>query len=94
MEKYLGVDIERLPDNSGFSMTQPYSIELILDAANIDLRMTNLDQLQLLGRYSQDMKKDLSVSTTVNIEHLPEWLATFRALQGQTYPWQLINVLG
>ena len=41
VDKYLGVDIERLPDNYGFSTTQPYLIERILDAANIDLRMTN-----------------------------------------------------
>ena len=41
MEKYLGLDIERLPDNSGFSMTQAYLMERIMDAANIDLRMTN-----------------------------------------------------
>ena len=39
MDKYLGVDIERLPDNYGFSMTQPYLIERILEAENIDLRM-------------------------------------------------------
>ena len=41
MDKYLGVDIERLSNNSGFTMTQPYLIERILEAANIDLRMTN-----------------------------------------------------
>ena len=41
MEKYLGVDIECLPDNSGFSMTKPYLIERIIDAANIELRMKN-----------------------------------------------------
>ena len=55
MEKYLGVDIERLPDNSGFSMTQPYLIERILEAENIDLRMKNSrptpDVGPLLTRY-------------------------------------------
>ena len=40
MDKYLGVDIERLSDDTGFKMTQPYLIERILAAANIDLRMT------------------------------------------------------
>ena len=55
MNKYLVVDIERLPDNSGFSMTQPYLIKHILDTANIDLRMTksrpNPDVGPLLTRY-------------------------------------------
>ena len=37
----MGVDIERLPDNYEFSMTQPYLIERIIDAENIDSRMTN-----------------------------------------------------
>ena len=41
IDKYLVEDIERLPDNSGFSINQTYLIERILDAANIDLRMTN-----------------------------------------------------
>ena len=49
MEKYLVVDIERLPDNSGFSMTQPYLIEHILDAANIDPRMTNYRPTPAVG---------------------------------------------
>ena len=35
------MDIERLPDNYGFSMTQSYLIERILNAANFDLRMKN-----------------------------------------------------
>lgn len=41
MDKYLGVDIERLPDNSGFAMSQPHLIERILRAVNIDLKMAN-----------------------------------------------------
>ena len=35
------MDIERLTNNSRFTMTLPYLIEHILDAVNIDLRMTN-----------------------------------------------------
>ena len=49
IDKYIGVDIERLPDNFGFSMTQPYLIERILDAANIDLRMTNSRPTSTVG---------------------------------------------
>ena len=94
MEKYLGVDIERLPDNSGFSMTRPYLIECILDATNIDLITRNSRPTTAVGRYSQDMKMDLSASTTGNIEHLPELLATFRSIQGQKYTCQLINAPG
>ena len=41
MDKYLGVNIERLKDNIGFTMSQPYLIERIMQAARIDLRMTN-----------------------------------------------------
>ena len=41
IDKYLGVNIEHLPDKSGFKMTQPYLIQRILEAANIDLSMTN-----------------------------------------------------
>jgi hypothetical protein len=41
IDKYLGVEIERLPDGSGFTMTQPFLIQRVLDAANIDMRMTN-----------------------------------------------------
>jgi hypothetical protein len=49
MYKYLGVDIERLANNSGFTMTQPYLIERILEAANIDLRMTNSRPTPAIG---------------------------------------------
>ncbi len=41
MDKYLGVDIEKLPDNTGFTMTQPFFIDRILMKAQIDLTMTN-----------------------------------------------------
>ena len=40
LHQYLGVEIERLPDDTGFIMTQPFMIKLILEEANIDLRMT------------------------------------------------------
>ena len=49
MDKYLGVEIERLPGDEGFSMTQPYLIERILEAAQIDLRMTNSRSTPVAG---------------------------------------------
>jgi len=49
MDKYLGVDINRLPDKSGFTMSQPYLIERILEAANIDSRMTNSRPVPVVG---------------------------------------------
>ena len=49
MDKYLGVDIERLPDGAGFTMSQPYLIERILEAANIDTRMTNIRPTPVVG---------------------------------------------
>ena len=41
LDKYLGVEIERLPHNTGLTMTQSFLIKGILEAANVDLRMTN-----------------------------------------------------
>ena len=41
LSKYLGVDIQRLSSDNGFTMSQPFLIERILHAADIDLRMTN-----------------------------------------------------
>ena len=41
LHQYLGVEIERLHDDTGFTMTQPFLIKRILEAANIALRMTN-----------------------------------------------------
>ena len=40
LSKYLGVEIEKLPSNGGFKMTQPFLIQRILEAADIDTRMT------------------------------------------------------
>ena len=39
--QYLGAEIERLPDNTGFTMTQSLLFKRNLEAANIDMRMTN-----------------------------------------------------
>jgi len=44
LDKYFSVGVERLPDNTGFTMTQPFLIKRILEAAKIDLRMTNLSR--------------------------------------------------
>ena len=49
VDKYLGVEIERLPDDTGFPMTQPFLIKCILETANIDLRMTNSRPMPVIG---------------------------------------------
>ena len=49
MEKYLGVDIQKLEDGSGFTLSQPHLIERILQAAEIDLRMTNDRSVPVVG---------------------------------------------
>ena len=49
MERYLGVEIQKLADNSGFSLTQPFLIERILQAAEIDLRMTKDRPVPVVG---------------------------------------------
>ena len=49
IDKYLGVNIERLPDNNGFTVSQPHLIQRILEAAHIDLRMTNSRPTPVVG---------------------------------------------
>ena len=39
LTKYLGIEIEKLPGWTGFTMTQPFLIERIINAVNIDTRM-------------------------------------------------------
>ena len=69
----MGVDIERLPDNYGFSMIQLYLIERIINAANIDLRMTHSrptpDVGPLLTRYEYgpETKHDWKYRTLTGI---------------------------
>ena len=41
MDKYLGVDIKKLQDGTGFTITQPFLIKRILTSDQIDLTMTN-----------------------------------------------------
>ena len=41
IEQYLGVEIESLVDKSSFVMNKPLLIQSILDAAQIDMRLTN-----------------------------------------------------
>ena len=41
INKYLGVKIEHLPSNTGFTMMQPFLIDRVLKAAGINQRMTN-----------------------------------------------------
>jgi len=49
IDKYLGVNIEKLPGNDGFTMSQPHLIQRILEAARIDLRMTNSRPTPVVG---------------------------------------------
>ena len=49
LNQYLGVEIERLPDDTGFTMTQTFLIKRILEAAKIDLRMTNSSPTPVVG---------------------------------------------
>ena len=49
LDKYLGVEIERLSDKTGFTMTQPFLIQRILEAAKIDSRMTNSRPTPVVG---------------------------------------------
>ena len=49
VDKYLGVEISRLSDGTGFELTQPFLIHRILEAANIDTRMTNSRPTPVVG---------------------------------------------
>ena len=40
MSSYLGVDVSQLSDGTGFTLTQPFLIELIVEALNFDLKTT------------------------------------------------------
>ncbi len=47
--KYLQVEITKLSDGKGFLLTQPFLIECILEAAEIDTRMMNLRPTPVIG---------------------------------------------
>ena len=49
LHQYLGVEIEILPDDTGFTMTQPFLIKCILEAAKIDLIITNSRPTSVVG---------------------------------------------
>ena len=49
LHQYLGVEIERMPDDTGFTMSQSFLIKRILDAAKIDLRITNSRPTPFVG---------------------------------------------
>ena len=49
LHQYLGVEIERLPADTGFTMTQPFFIKRILEADKIDLRITNSRPTPVVG---------------------------------------------
>ncbi len=48
-DKYLGVEIKKHDDKKGFSMTQPFLIERILQTAEIDTRMMNSRPTPVVG---------------------------------------------
>ena len=48
LSKYLGVEIQQLQDG-GFSMTQPFLIQRILDAVNIDMSVTKSRSTPVVG---------------------------------------------
>ena len=49
LHQYLGVEIERLPDDTVFTMTQPFLIKHIIEVAKIDLIMTNSRPMPVVG---------------------------------------------
>ena len=49
LHQYLGVEIERLPDDTGFTMNQPFLIKHIIEASTIDMIMTNSIPTPVVG---------------------------------------------
>ncbi len=49
LDNYLGVEIKKTEDRKCFSLTQPFLIERILQAAEIDTRMTNSWHTPVVG---------------------------------------------
>ncbi len=49
LQRYLGVEIEKSPDGCRFSMRQPFFIQCIIDAVNIDIQMTNHHLITVVG---------------------------------------------
>ena len=50
--KYLGVEFSHLPDETGFTLTQPFLIQRIIEAANTDTRMANSRPTPVIGPLS------------------------------------------
>ncbi len=50
LDKCLGVDIQKTNDRNGFLLTQPFLIEQILQAVEIDIRMTNSQPTSVVGQ--------------------------------------------
>ena len=49
LDKYLGVEIQKHQEGNGFTLTQPFLIERILQAASIDTRMTKSRPTPVVG---------------------------------------------
>ena len=65
LDKYLGVEVQRQP--KGFSMSQPFLIERIITAANIDARMTNPKATPgMLGYLQNTTRPDIALNATRN----------------------------
>ncbi len=72
LNKYLGVDIRRDSEEKGFTLMQPFLIERILQAADIDLRMTNSRSTPVVGPL---LSKDID-----GLERKHDW--EYRTLTG------------
>ena len=52
MDLYLGVDISLLPDKKGFTFSQPFLIDRVIQALNFDLKTTKIDTNNTPAGYS------------------------------------------
>ena len=52
LNRYLGVEIEGAPGRPGFTMMQPFLIERILDAVNIDMSIAKSRDVRLWVHFS------------------------------------------
>ena len=49
MDRYLGIEIQKLDDKNSFELTQPFLVEWILQAVDIDITMTNARPTPVVG---------------------------------------------
>jgi hypothetical protein len=92
MDKYLGLDIQKLGDGN-FALHQPFLIQHILEALGIEPSMTNKLSVPVIGPL---LSKDTNGPAGKQSWSYRSVMGMLRYLQGSTRPaclWPCINAL-